>query len=73
MSGKAIAMEPGRTGNVSVRKIGVFLGAEVSGVDLGQPLSNDVVESLKTLHSEYGVLVFPDQDITPRTRRKPLS
>lgn len=60
----------GLAGSLSVRKIGVFLGAEVSGVDLRQPLSDEVVESLKALHAEHGVLVFPEQEISSEDLRR---
>jgi taurine dioxygenase len=49
---------------LDVRRLGVFLGAEVTGIDLAQPLSPETVERLKLLHAEHGVLVFPDQRIS---------
>ncbi len=48
----------------NVRRLGVFLGAEVTGLDLTQPLDEATVEELKLAHAEYGVLVFPNQKIS---------
>jgi alpha-ketoglutarate-dependent taurine dioxygenase len=48
---------------LSVRRLGVFLGAEVTGVDLARPLEPAVVEAIRRAHAEHGVLVFPDQRI----------
>lgn len=50
--------------NLSIRPAGVFLGAEVAGVDLRLPLDDLAVEAIKQAHAEYGVLVFPNQPIT---------
>ena len=58
-----LASDSGAT--LSVRKVGVFLGAEVTGIDLTQPLDPSAVEEIRRLHSEHGVLVFPDQDLSP--------
>lgn len=49
---------------LSVKKVGVFLGAEVTGIDLTKPLDETVLEALKQLHAEHGVLVFPNQDLS---------
>jgi taurine dioxygenase len=48
---------------VRIRRLGVFLGAEVTGIDLARPLDEATVEVLKQAHGEHGVLVFPDQRI----------
>lgn len=47
-----------------VRRVGVFLGAEITGIDLTKPLDAQTVEALKLAHAEHGVLVFPDQVIS---------
>lgn len=52
------------TTQLRIRKIGVFLGAEVAGLDLTQPLESKTVEALKKAHAECGVLVFPNQKIS---------
>lgn len=49
---------------LSIRRTGVYLGAEVSGVDLTQPLDNETIEALKRAHAEHGVLAFPEQNIS---------
>ena len=49
---------------LSVRKIGVFLGAEVAGVDLSKPLSEEIADAITHAHAEHQVLVFPDQVIS---------
>lgn len=49
---------------VSIRRSGVFLGAEVTGIDLTQALAPAVVDQLKQAHGEHGVLVFPGQRIS---------
>ena len=41
------------------------LGAEVRGLDLGQPLSADDFDRLQQAHWKHHVLVFRDQRITP--------
>jgi alpha-ketoglutarate-dependent taurine dioxygenase len=43
---------------------GVFLGAEITGVDLSKPLTKENIEEIADAHSVYGVLVFPEQYIT---------
>ena len=47
-----------------LRRTGVFLGAEITGIDLTQPLDEDTVQALKLAHAEHGVLVFPGQVIS---------
>lgn len=49
--------------DLSIRRLGVFLGAEVTGIDLAGPLAPPVAEALKQAHAEHGVLVFPSQAI----------
>lgn len=50
--------------SISVRRIGKFLGAEVTNIDLSQPLDPQTVEAVKLAHAENGVLVFPNQKIS---------
>jgi taurine dioxygenase len=47
-----------------VRRVGVFLGAEVSNIDLSKPVPESATAILKQAHAEHGVLVFPDQQIS---------
>ena len=45
------------------------LGARIEGVDLGQSLSTITRDQLIEWLGQYGVLHFPDQDLTPRQLR----
>lgn len=49
---------------VSIRRIGKFIGAEVTGIDLSRPLEPEIVDQLRLAHAENGVLVFPNQVIS---------
>jgi taurine dioxygenase len=42
------------------------LGAEISGVDLAQPLGDDAFAQIGHAYNEYGVIFFRDQRITPQ-------
>ncbi len=50
--------------SLTIRRVGVFLGAEVSGVDLSKPLDRETVDALSNAHAQHGVLVFPNQAIS---------
>jgi len=50
-------------GQFSLRRVGTFAGAEITGLDLTRPLEKQTAEALKLAHASYGVLVFPDQKI----------
>lgn len=49
---------------LSLRQIGVYLGAEVTDIDLTKELDEPTIDALKLAHAEHGVLVFPDQTIS---------
>jgi taurine dioxygenase len=49
---------------LALRRTGVFLGAEITGIDLTQPLDSPTVQALRLAHAEHGVLVFPNQAIS---------
>ena len=49
---------------ISVRKLGVFLGAEVTDVDLSKPLDDETIIAIAAAHAEHGVLAFPEQHIS---------
>ena len=46
------------------------LGAEVEGIDLRQPLSEDALAEIKTAISEHLVLVFRNQAISPEDHKR---
>jgi taurine dioxygenase len=49
--------------SLSIKRLGVFLGAEVTGVDLARPLEPEAAEAIRRAHAEHGVLVLPDQKL----------
>ncbi|TAK86811.1 MAG: hypothetical protein EPO20_06175 [Betaproteobacteria bacterium] len=59
-----MAANPNSLPSLSTRRLGVFLGAEITGIELHRPLDAQTLEALKQAHAEHGVLVFPDQAIT---------
>ncbi len=52
-----------RAGVVATR-VGVNLGAEISGVDLRQPLSDAQFEAVNAALVEHALIIFRDQDIS---------
>ena len=63
--GNAAPMASDPAARIAVRRLGVFAGAQITGVDLAKPLDAASVEAIKKAHAEHGVLVFPDQKISP--------
>lgn len=59
----AAAARPTR--RFEIRPFDAPLGAEVCGLDLGQPLSAEDFAALHRAHLDHHVLVFRDQHITP--------
>ncbi len=59
--GRSIAAE---RGGVTVNRIGVNLGAEISGVDLRQPLQEKVFRAIEDALVENELIIFRDQEIT---------
>ena len=49
---------------VTVTRVGANLGAEISGVDLRQPLSDDAFRAIEEALVEHELIIFRDQDIT---------
>jgi alpha-ketoglutarate-dependent 2,4-dichlorophenoxyacetate dioxygenase len=49
---------------LTIRKLHPFFVGEVTGVDLGRPISRDEAEAIEAGMDEYAVLIFPKQDIT---------
>src|ERR1700749_3215464 len=48
-----------------VRRIAGALGAEVSGVDLGEPLDDAVIAEIRQALLDHQVIFFRDQHLTP--------
>jgi taurine dioxygenase len=48
---------------IRVKRVGVFLGAEITGVDLENPLDDATVKAIADAHAQYEVIVFPQQKI----------
>lgn len=50
---------------VSVRPLNPVIGAELHGLDLGGPLTDDDIAFIRQALNEHQVVFFRDQDITP--------
>ncbi len=50
---------------LSIRRVAGALGAELSGVDLSQPLSDDTIAAIRQALVEHQVIFFRDQTLTP--------
>lgn len=62
MAQAAVSQEP-RT--IGVQPIAGALGAEISGVDLSKPLSDETIGEIRQALLDHLVIFFRDQDITP--------
>ncbi len=49
---------------VTVKRVGAYLGAEVSGVDLGKPLSDAQFEAVENALVENELIILREQDIS---------
>jgi taurine dioxygenase len=49
---------------LEIKRIETFIGAEVTGIDLSQPLTDGDVQAIKEALWQYKVLVFYDQELT---------
>src|SRR5262245_15809970 len=54
-----------KTNGIAVRKISGALGAEISGVDLGAPQSNEAFAAIHQAFLDHQVIFFRDQHMTP--------
>ncbi|MDH7798689.1 MULTISPECIES: TauD/TfdA family dioxygenase [unclassified Beijerinckia] len=54
----------------SVKQTSPHVGAEISGLDLTQPLSDAASSKLRHVLAEHGVLFFRDQQLTPDTLKR---
>jgi len=50
---------------MEIRPLSPQVGAEVIGVDISQPLSDDVFKTIDDAYNHYSVLVFRRQKLTP--------
>lgn len=52
---------------INVKAVGYSLGAQVTGVDLSQPLSENQLRIIQDAWAEHQVLVFPNQELGPES------
>ena len=53
-----------RSDSLTITPLTQHVGAEVSGIALGQPLDQEMVRLLNDAFNQYVVLVFRDQDLS---------
>jgi taurine dioxygenase len=58
------SLSPRALSSIRIEPVGVYLGGEVTGVDLTKPLEDATVETILTAHAEHGMLTFPDQNLS---------
>ena len=51
------------------KQVTPYCGAEISGIDLSQPLDDQIIDALTTTLAEHCVLFFRDQKITPEQQK----
>jgi len=51
---------------VSIEPFDSALGAEVRGLDISRPIDDDSFERVRQAYEDYSVLLFRDQELTPR-------
>jgi len=55
---------------IAVSRLHPLIGAEIEGVDLGQPLDDDTISQIKNAWHENTVLVFRDQELSEDDQRR---
>jgi taurine dioxygenase len=50
---------------LSIRRLAGALGAEITGVDLSRPLSDEAIAEIRRAFLDHQVIFFRDQDLTP--------
>jgi alpha-ketoglutarate-dependent taurine dioxygenase len=60
----AVKLNPSDTAQLIVQPLEPTIGAEISGVDLRQPISDAVRDAIKQTLLQYKVVFFRDQEIT---------
>lgn len=63
-----MAIQAADTVGITVTPIGSALGAEVSGVDLSQPMGDNLFAAIHQAFLDHQVLLFRDQDLDPATQ-----
>ena len=58
---KSASLATATDSSLRIRRVGVFLGAEITGIDLTRPLDAVTVEALKQAHAQYDGIVLPNQ------------
>jgi taurine dioxygenase len=58
-------MKTASPSTIEVKRLAGSLGAQVDGLDLDAPISDDVMEALRSAFLEHCVLVFPGQEMGP--------
>ena len=54
-----------KTGPLKIRRVAGALGAEITGVDLSQDLSDETIAAIRAAFLEHQVVFFRDQALTP--------
>ncbi|MFL5287997.1 MAG: TauD/TfdA dioxygenase family protein [Rhodopila sp.] len=49
----------------AIRPAGAAVGAEISGIDLSQPLAGNTLDTVRRALADHGVIFFRDQRLTP--------
>ena len=57
---------PGSYAHIEVRPISGALGAEISGVDVSQPLAPEILAEIRQAWLDHLVIFFREQQLTPR-------
>lgn len=50
--------------SLNIRKLPQTIGAEITGIKLSEPLSQDILLKIKFAWGQYGLLVFPNQTLS---------
>jgi len=51
--------------SIEIVPTGAALGAEIRGVNLGEPIADATFAEIERAYNEYGVIFFREQQITP--------
>lgn len=54
-----------RNATIEIRPLTTALGAEIFGVDIGQPMPETTLAEVRQAMLDHGVIFFRDQDLTP--------